>query len=128
MTFWSKLIKSNFVFIYALFFVASGVNHLVMPDFYLPLIPEYIPSPEFVNLAAGVVEIVFGVGLMIRNLRFYSSLGIIILLLSFIPSHIYFIQMGSCVEGSLCVPSWLSWVRLIVIHPFLIWLAWKVRV
>ena len=47
------------------------------------------------------------------------------MLIAFIPSHIWFIEIGSCVEGGLCVDEWISWLRLLIIHPVLIyWAYW----
>ena len=40
---------------------------------------------------------------------------------------IYFININSCIPKGLCVPQWVGWVRLIVIHPILIAWAWWVR-
>jgi hypothetical protein len=48
------------------------------------------------------------------------------MLISFIPAHIYFIQIGSCVEGGMCVSEWIGWARLLIIHPLLIWWALSV--
>lgn len=111
----------------AVFFALAGLNHFVMPGFYLPLIPDYVPWPDRINVMAGIAEITLGIGLLIAPLRQWAAWGIIALLIAFIPSHVYFIQIGSCVEGGLCVPSWVAWVRLLLIHPLLIIWAWYVR-
>ncbi|WP_250630105.1 DoxX family protein [Rhodoflexus caldus] len=111
----------------AAFFALAGLNHFVMPEFYLPLIPDYLPFPDRINVMAGVAEVVLGVGLLIAPLRQWAAWGIVALLVAFIPSHVYFIQIGSCVAGGLCVPPWVAWVRLLVIHPLLIGWAWYVR-
>ncbi|MGY8982552.1 MAG: hypothetical protein ACKVJ9_08955, partial [Cytophagales bacterium] len=55
-----------------------------------------------------------------------GALGIVILLICFIPSHVYFIQIGSCVTDGLCVAPWMGWLRLIIVHPLLIFWAWNV--
>lgn len=109
-------------------YLFAGVNHFVMPQFYIPLIPDYLPHPQLLNTLSGIFEIVFGLGLIFRRSRRASSILIVMMLLAFIPSHVYFIELGSCVDQSLCVPEWVSWVRLILVHPLLIWWAWSVRV
>ncbi len=80
-----------------------------------------------INIVAGVVEIALGTALNFRSLRKAASTGIIFMLLAFVLSHIYFIQIGSCVEGGLCVPEWIGWGRLLLIHPLLMWWAWAAR-
>ncbi len=106
--------------ILSLFFIVAGINHFVMPAFYLPLIPPYFPQPEALNVLAGLIEILLGIGLLFPKTRWYAGWGIAALMIAFIPSHWHFIQIGSCVNESICVPPWLAWVRLIIIHPFLI--------
>ena len=118
------------VIIHALgyFYVAAGLNHFISPIFYLPLIPPFFSYPEMVNILSGIAEVLLGLGVLYRPTRSRSSLGIVILLFAFIPSHVYFIQMGSCIERSLCVPEWIGWFRLIVIHPILVfWAYWVTK-
>jgi uncharacterized membrane protein len=104
------------------FFVVAGVNHFVMPEFYAPLIPPYFPYPETLNLGAGALEVVLGSTLLLGNdyWRSHAALGIFLLLLAFLPSHVYFIQVGSCLQESLCLSPWIAWVRLIIVHPLLL--------
>lgn len=109
------------------FYFFAGVNHFINPEFYYPLIPEYFVFEENMNYLAGFAEIVFGLGLLIYPTRKAASYFIIIMLIIFTTSHVYFIRQGSCVDDGLCVPQWIGWVRLVVIHPLLIWWAWSIR-
>lgn len=114
-------------YIQAAFYLLAGINHFIDPSFYLPLIPEYFMFPEAINYLSGGIEILLAVGLLFPASRKVSSYAIIAMLVAFIPSHIYFINQGSCIDGGLCVPEWIGWGRLLVIHPLLIWWAWSVR-
>jgi uncharacterized membrane protein len=110
------------------FYFVAGVNHFVHPEFYLPLIPSYFPNPDFINFSSGAVEILLAIGMVTTKYRRISVVLIILLLVAFIPSHVYFIQEGACMgEQSLCAPLWLAWVRLFPIHPLLMLWAWYVR-
>lgn len=103
----------------------AGLNHFVDPGFYYPLIPSYLPEPEAINLVAGISELVLGLGLIIPRTRRMAAYGIITMLVAFVPSHVFFIQEGNCIQNSLCVPNWVGWLRLIVVHPLLIlWAFW----
>lgn len=110
----------------SVFFIFAGVNHFVNPDFYYGLIPDFLPYPIFINDASGVLEIVLGLGLLLKNYRKIAALGILVLLVLFIPSHVFFIQLGSCIDGGLCVPEWIGWSRLLLIHPLLMLWAYSV--
>lgn len=113
--------------IQAIFYVFAGINHFIDPDFYLPLIPPYFILPEVINVLAGIIEIGLGLGLLLLPTRKLASNMIIAMLIAFIPSHVYFIQIGSCIPDGLCVAEWIGWLRLVVIHPLLIWWAWSAR-
>ena len=102
------------------FFVFAGLNHFISPEFYYPLIPDYLPFPVFINLASGVIEIVLGLLLLLPAYRKWTAYSLIVLMIAFIPSHVFFIMVGSCVDDGLCVPEWIGWVRLVIIHPLLI--------
>jgi len=108
----------------ATFYFLGGINHFLQPEFYLPLIPEYLPDKNFLNALAGIAEVVGAIGLLIPQTRKIAAWGIVAMLIAFIPSHVYFIQIGSCLEGGLCVSTWIGWVRLVLIHPVLIWWAY----
>lgn len=109
------------------FYVFAGSNHFVDPVFYYDLIPTYFSFPVEINWISGVLEILFGIGLILNPTRKFAAFSIIAMLVAFIPSHVYFIQIGGCVEGGLCAPLWVGWIRLILIHPLLIFWAWNHR-
>jgi uncharacterized membrane protein len=108
------------------FYLIAGFNHFINPGFYWPLIPSFFEYPEKINILSGIAEILFAIGLFFYPSRKMASHLIIVMLLAFIPSHVYFIQMGSCIEKGLCVPEWIGWIRLAIIHPALILWALKV--
>jgi uncharacterized membrane protein len=118
-----QLIREIGKYLMAAFYFLGGINHFLQPEFYLPLIPEYLPDKNLLNTLAGIAEVVGAIGLLIPQTRKIAAWGIVAMLVAFIPSHVYFIQIGSCLEGGLCVSEWIGWIRLVVIHPILIWWA-----
>ncbi len=120
----SSRIKITSLWLLSGFYVIAGANHFINPEFYLPLIPTYLPFPKEINLLSGVAEVLLGVGLLLVTTRKASAYLIVAMLICFIPSHVYFIQVGSC-AGELCVDEWVGYFRLLVIHPLLIlWAAY----
>ncbi|MDP4680896.1 MAG: hypothetical protein NWS46_11080 [Cyclobacteriaceae bacterium] len=120
-------IRSISLFLLIGFFTFAGINHFIVPDFYYPLIPPYLKYIVAINMLSGAVEILFGIGLVFKSTRKYSAYLIIVMLVAFIPSHIYFIQLGSCIPDGLCVPIWVGWMRLLLVHPLLILWVWSHR-
>jgi uncharacterized membrane protein len=109
------------------FYASAGINHFLNPGFYYPLIPPYLPWPVAINYAAGIAEVVFAVLLWLPATRRWAAYGIVAMLVAFIPSHWYMIELGGCAPGSLCVPLWVVHVRLWVVHPLLALWAWAHR-
>lgn len=120
-----RLSQAGFYFL-LLFYILAGVNHFYNPSFYLPLIPPYLPNPEWINIASGIAEIALGVGLIFPVTRRMAVFGILFMLIAFLPAHIWLIQEDGCV-GELCVSPWIAWVRLLVVHPLLMYWAWSYR-
>lgn len=114
------------LWIMGLFYLAAGINHFVHPEFYLPLIPPYLPIHSTINLLSGAIEVFFALLLLFKASRKWACYGIIAMLIAFIPAHVYFIEVNSC-AGGLCVPPWVGWIRLVVVHPLLIYWAWANR-
>jgi uncharacterized membrane protein len=119
-------LKKLNLFLLSGFYVFAGVNHFINPQFYYDLIPDYLPFHELINVVSGLAEIILGIGVIFQKTRKWSSYLLVTMLISFIPAHIYFIQIGSCVEGGMCVSEWIGWARLLIIHPLLIWWALSV--
>jgi uncharacterized membrane protein len=116
--------KKRSLYVQSVFYIAAGINHFVNPDFYAPLIPPYLPFHEAINFGSGLAEVLLGLGLFIPRFRTFSAIGIIVLLVLFIPAHIFHIQVDGCLEGGPCIPVWVAWVRLLIIHPLLMAWAW----
>ena len=109
--------------IMAVFYLLAGVNHFRNPEAYYQIIPPYFSNPHFINLAAGLVEILLAVLLLIPATKKFACNAIIVMLIAFIPAHIYMLKVGFCVY-TICLPQWTLWVRLLILQPLLIWWAW----
>lgn len=121
-------LKKTSLYIQATFYLMAGSNHFFNAGFYYPLIPGYLQGfSGLINIMSGVIEMTFGLMLFISKTRKIAAFGIMLMLIAFIPSHAYFIQIGSCIESGLCVPAWVGWIRLLIIHPLLLWWAFSVR-
>lgn len=124
----SSILKSRrqtSLWIMIAFYLAAGINHFRMPEFYYPLIPDYLGNKVLLNILSGIAEILLAIGLIWVDTRKWAAFGVIALLIAFLPAHIWFITQGGCLDpNGLCVPVWVAWIRLLVIHPLLIWWGW----
>lgn len=117
----NKLLLYSFIVFYAF----AGIMHFVTPDIYLEVIPDWLGNKELINYVAGAVEILIALLALFNKTRRIAGYLTIAMLIAFIISHVYFIQIGSC-AGELCIPEWIGYFRLIVIHPLLIYWALKI--
>jgi uncharacterized membrane protein len=119
--------KTILIKVIAVLFILAGINHFFSPEFYLPLIPDYLPYPHLLNATAGALEILIGALIWIARYRRAGGFGLAILMVLFIPAHVHFIHIGHCIPDGLCVDPWIGWLRLLVIQPALIalgfWIA-----
>lgn len=114
------LVKNLLLVVFVLFYVTSGVNHFLSPQFYLHLMPPYIPYPMEVIYLSGVIEILLGIGAGIPRFRARAAWAVIVMLISFMPVHIHMLIHPELYPE---VPEVGLWVR-IVIQGVLIWWAY----
>lgn len=86
------------------FYIFAGVSHFRNPPFFLKITPQWVPSPEKVNLIVGAFEVILGVGLALPFTRSYAAIGIIILLIAVFPANLYHFQK-SLRTGKLVIPT-----------------------
>lgn len=115
-----RFAKNLSLIIFVIFYVASGLNHFLNPQFYLRLMPSYIPFPTEIIYLSGVIEIVLGVGAGIPRFRARSAWAVIFMLISFMPVHIHMLIHPDLYPD---VPEVGLWLR-IVIQGVLIWWAY----
>lgn len=119
-----EFLKKGMLYLMIVFYVLGGYNHFYNPSFYIPLIPPYLSTWAVVlNLIAGFFEIILGILLIPTQTRKWAGWGIVMMLIAFIPSHIYFIERGNFTLGSFTMSPLISWIRLLVFQPLLIFLA-----
>jgi uncharacterized membrane protein len=110
----------------ALFFIAAGVMHFVLPELYLQIMPPYLPYHLELVYVSGVFEILGGAGLLVRPLRAVAGYGLLALLVAVFPANV---QMAVDTVGGQpgSVRSWVAVLRLPLQVPLLLWVYWCMR-
>jgi uncharacterized membrane protein len=120
-------LKKTLLIIMIIFYIFAGYYHFANPAFYYPIIPPYLSEwSRSLNILSGSIEIVLALMLIPSGTRKAAAWGIFIMLVAFIPSHIYFIQKGNFKLGSFEITPVIAWFRLLVIHPVLLLWAWYI--
>lgn len=109
------------------FYFLAGVNHFINAQFYIKIIPPYIPLPITTNLLSGIVEVLLAALLFPVKTRKWAGYAIIILLLLFIPAHIFMIEKtanGAFTLGDLTITPVIAWIRLPFQLLLILWAFW----
>lgn len=110
-----------FLWIYALFYILAGCNHFLSTAVYYVIIPKWLPAPGFLIYFSGISEIILGLLLLFNKTRRLASILIILMLIAFLPAHIYMIRKAPFMLGQIMVTPLIAWLRL----PFqLVFIGW----
>lgn len=80
--------KIVLTFLFALILISGAVFHIIAPAFYAPMTPDFV-SLEVANITAAIVEGTVGILLLIPRYRKLGALGFFLLMLAFLPIHIW---------------------------------------
>ena len=84
-----KRTKILSIYIKALFYIIVGFKHFTNVDFFLIIVPPYLPFPEYIVYLSGIFEIVLGFLIIPSKSRKYAAFGLILLLIAVFPANIY---------------------------------------
>lgn len=105
-------------YILGIIFILAGMNHFRKPKLYERIIPPYIPAHSTVVMLSGIAEMVLGFALMNKNYQEPAAWGIILILILFIPVHIYMFQNK---KASLKFPKWALILRIPLQFGIMLW-------
>lgn len=107
----------------ALFYVAAGVAHFVVPDAYEQMIPPIFPAKTAIVFLSGVAEIALGLALLWPRSRRAAAFGVIALLVVVFPANVYVALHDIPLFGAEHGAGLGNWVRLPVQGLLIAW-AW----
>lgn len=106
--------------LFALFFLTAGLMHFLKTDFYLSMMPSYLPFHRGLILISGAAEMLAGGLLLFERTRPAGAWLAFWILIAVFPANVH-LALNQDVFPS--VPSWVYWVRLPFQGIFLGW-AW----
>ena len=117
-------VKSVLLVVQALFYVAAGINHFRSPDFYLAIMPPWMPWHRELVALSGVAEIVLGALLLPRVTRRFAAWGIVAMLIAFLPVHVHMLVNAELYPQ---VPVAFLWLRFPIQAVLIAWAWWYTR-
>lgn len=115
-----RVLKAISKWTLAAFMITAGVMHFVADDFFLKVVPTYLPWPETIVSVSGVVEIGLGLLLLIPSWTQRAAWALIAFYLVVFPAniHVYYNQ------HLFSLPKWLHIVRLPLQGVLIFWAYW----
>lgn len=84
----NKLKIAGMAFVF-LWFMGGGVMHFITPEFFLAIMPPYVPYHEAAVAISGVIEILGALGLLLQHTRRMAGIGLFVLTLAVSPANVY---------------------------------------
>ncbi|MDQ8038311.1 MAG: DoxX family protein [Pedobacter sp.] len=118
---YSKTAAISFVFIW---FAVGGLGHFVAADFFIKIVPPYIPYPEAAVYVSGVFELLGAVGLLLPQWRRLAGIGLFALTLCVTPANVHMFLHPE--QFPLMPQPWLSDVLgfRLLLQVFLLFCIW----
>ena len=101
--------------------------HLLSPDFFVAIIPKQLPDPEWLNVLAGLAEIVLGVYLLEPRTRVFAAWGVIALAIAVFPANVNMLIENIGPDGPGTGSPIANWIRLPFQALFVVWAWWFTR-
>jgi len=115
--------KSTALLLAVTSYIGVGISHFTSPDFFLDIVPPFLPEPLALVYISGVFEILGGLGLLIPQTRRWASWGLIALLISVYPANIYMALNPEIFEAK-GFTEWTLYARLPFQFIFIAWAWW----
>ena len=104
-------IKKIVLYLTAVSYIAVGVYHFVNPDFFMAIMPPYLPLHLELVYLSGVFEILLGGLLCVPKTQQMAGWGLILLLLAVFPANIH-LAMSTEAQAALGTSQTVAIVRL----------------
>jgi len=109
-------------YLLAALLMLSAFAHVISPEAYAPLIPPFIPLMP-ANVLAAIAELAIGVALLLPQYRSIGGLGFFILMLIFLPIHIWDLVREASALGSRTASAIRLVIQFLLIYAG--WWIWK---
>jgi uncharacterized membrane protein len=106
------------------FFVFAGANHFLDPDFYVPMMPPYLPAHLELVYLSGLLESLAGVAVLVPSLRARAGWALVWLLVAIFPANVHMALNPDLFPG---VSTAALYARLPLQIPLIAWAYWATR-
>ena len=87
-----SLFKKITIYFMGSTYIYVGVRHFIDPDFFVAIMPDYLPYHLEAVYISGAFEIILGGMLFFKKSRWIAGWGLIALLFAVFPANVYLAQ------------------------------------
>lgn len=118
------LLKRLLKWLFGILFILAGINHFAQTDFYVRIMPPYLPWHLELVYLSGLLEVLLGTMLLIRRYTTLAAWGLIALLIAVFPANIH---MALNPELYPSMAPLVLWLRLPLQGVLIAWAYWFTR-
>ena len=115
--------KSVTIYTFSFFYLVVGIKHFKDVNFFVSIMPPYIPFHEFFIYLSGFFEILFGFLLLFKRTRKFAGIGLIYLLVFVFPANVH-LYLSEVAQKSLSITQNDALIRLPFQLPLMIIAFW----
>ena len=97
------------IYLMSIFYVQIGIKHFTNADWFMKIMPPYLPWHKELVYLSGAFEIILGILLLFEKTRYFGGWGLIFLLIAVFPANIYLAQTNG---QAMNISAALAWSRL----------------
>ena len=118
--------KTAFKCLLAIFMIGAGTMHFLSPQFYMTIMPPYLPFHLELVYLSGFFEFTLGVLLLVPRFSRLAAWGIFALLIAVFPANLYMAVAPIKFGGFLDHPLY-HWIRIPLQGVLMVWVLWCTR-
>lgn len=111
-------------YLFGALFILAGLNHFRSPEFYINIMPPYLPWHRALVAISGVAEIALGALLLLRRWAVLAGWGLIALLVAIFPANLHMAMHPELYPN---LSPMALWLRLPVQGFLIAWAYWHTR-
>ena len=99
-------IKPFSIIVMSWFYISAGLLHFTNTNWFLQIVPPYLPLKLELVYLSGFFEVILGIMLIVPALRYYAGWGLILLLIAVYPANIYLAQTNGAAMNTSALVAW----------------------
>ena len=122
-----ELLKRVLLWLMGAFYVFAGMMHFANTEFFVRIVPGYLPAPLALVYISGLIEITLGLLVLVPATRQRAAWGVIALLIAVFPANINMAVHSIPMQPGAPPNPLALWLRLPVQGVLIAWAWWYTR-